>query len=344
MAQELPWDLNQAISHRLPAAKIFRSLKTFVDYAQPHHQEAFAELFVDRVYFVQKGEPSPAAKFARDILARAQTARSGVLQEVRWFVAKIIGQPEPVVIGGPTDSGTSNESGSRPSDDTSARYAEAGISKWQITSRELEKAISTLEGNREAQEVLDWAVRQYLIRLGGQIPDGPRVTPDINIKLKLDVKELYGGVHFGHGGGSGGNSGGNGKGKGGRFRALSRAVRNAIQTLAAATVLVAFLSGISVEPAELTPEDIGELVADISPPIVEPHAAEWRYATVNAEGGLNVREGASIEADEIGAIRQGRLVEVQAGADADFVLVRYGDENGETRLGYVAREYLQFVP
>jgi hypothetical protein len=342
LAQELAQDLNHVISVRLPAAKIFQSLETRFDYTQPHHEEAFGDLFVERVYFVQKGGLSNRA---RDILARTQRATSVVLQDVRLIVAKMKGQPELVVDGGPHDGGASNEPGSRPSDDTSARYATTGLSKSQIARREIDAAISILEGNLKAQEFLDWTVREYLLRIGGQIPDKPTNVSDININLNLDVKELFvGGVHLGGGGGNGGNGGGNGTGKGRAFRAFSHSVKDAIQTLAAATVLWAAVFSTSVAPAELNAEDTVVAGAENPVPIAEHDAAKWRYATVNAERGLNVREGASIEADEIGAIRNERLVEVRIDPDADFVLVRYGDENGEQRMGFVAREYLRFIP
>ena len=85
MAQETFWDLNQVISRRLPGAKIFGYLKTPVEHAHLHHKEAFAALFLDRVFFVQKKEFSPADGF----LGRVQRVGSELLP-IRWTDRAVI--------------------------------------------------------------------------------------------------------------------------------------------------------------------------------------------------------------------------------------------------------------
>lgn len=334
MAEEPTWDFVQTVSQRLPDVKIYQYLEPSEDAAQAHLQEKFASVFVDRFYFVQNREISPLRQSARNLIAQVQEASSALVLEGNRLFAKILGQHQPVLVGGPrggpSAGGTPPASGGEVSDDAGSRYVESGLSKSQIAIREIENAVSTLEGKREWQEVLDWVTREQSVRFGGKISEARNNNAGLNIEGDLNIENLViGGTHHGQSGGRRGYDNETAKHKNNRFRALPRAVAQAIQTLAAAFVIYAGVIGTAIAPAGLPPN------TNLGP---------WESAVVTAESELNVRQSASIEADKIGAIHKGQIVEAEYDVNADFVLVRFGDENGKTHFGFVAREYLQYLP
>lgn len=314
-------DVPFRVGSRLAAAEGIRGIRTPLTRQRAHLVEAYYEVFADNFYYLSDDRPWAYA-FISQLAARASRLAKSLSTDLARVLQKVAatGHLEPVTDTG--DNGGGAPAGG--SDDRSARYSDAGLSKSSAADRAIEDAIERLRELPEAQKILDDAVREYL-----EATELPPPPPDVNDRANFDF----------------GVEGGKAVAKKAKRKAQLAGVADgackAIQTLAAATVLWAVVFGSEADPSntEGNRETEIQLLEEIRDALAE--APQIVYANVSADSGLRLRRQASLEAEIIMVLPHGSKVRILHRGNGIFAEVVFEDSDGNLFAGYAAEEYLE---